>query len=203
MLSEAAAHAKLHGKNLYIATMDARKAFDVVDHNQLKAKLFMSGICSKMWCLLDNLYTDMTEVVRWNNKYSRRYEVQQGVGQGRPPYSDLFKCHIKPLLQKLESSGYGIHIGPLYCGCPSVADDVTLIATQATHIQFMLNICYEFSCDNKYEIHPEKSSVTKLVTKPIDNEKLNLEDFECDRDHFKIGSDPIKLSQCFKQLGLD
>ena len=49
MLTEAAAHAKFHGKNLYIATMDARKAFDVVDHNQLKAKLFMSGICSKMW----------------------------------------------------------------------------------------------------------------------------------------------------------
>ena len=50
MLTESAAHAKINGTDLYIATMDARKAFDVVDHNQLKTKLYMSGICSKMWC---------------------------------------------------------------------------------------------------------------------------------------------------------
>ena len=82
LVTEAIAEAKANRTPLYIATLDARKAFDVVNHQVLKTKLYNSPICGRLWNMIDDLYTGGNEVIRWNGKYSSPYQVKQGVKQG-------------------------------------------------------------------------------------------------------------------------
>ena len=82
LVTEAIAEAKASRTPLYIATLDARKAFDVVNHQVLKTKLYNSPNCGRLWNMIDDLYTGGNEVIRWNGKYSSPYQVKQGVKQG-------------------------------------------------------------------------------------------------------------------------
>ena len=82
LVTEAIAEAKANRTPLYIATLDARKAFDVVNHQVPKTKLYNSPICGRLWNLIDDLYTAGNEVICWNGKYSSPYQVKQGVKQG-------------------------------------------------------------------------------------------------------------------------
>ena len=55
---ESIANAKLGKTPLYVVSLDARKAFDVVDHFLLKKRLFHSGIGYGMWKLADDMYVE-------------------------------------------------------------------------------------------------------------------------------------------------
>jgi hypothetical protein len=47
---------------LYIAFLDSQKAFDVVDHQSLKCKLFYNGINGKIWSLMDAWYFNLSSI---------------------------------------------------------------------------------------------------------------------------------------------
>ena len=70
-LSEAIVEAKDKKEHLYVAILDASKAFDVVDHNILQMKLHEAQVGVNIWCPIDSLYNDCHEVVRWEGEYSR------------------------------------------------------------------------------------------------------------------------------------
>ena len=65
IISEAIFNAKK--EQLFMASLDAQKAFDTVDHNVLFNKLHHLGIQGKMWIFLKNLYTGASVKVKWNN----------------------------------------------------------------------------------------------------------------------------------------
>ena len=188
LLTEIINYAKTHHLPLYIATLDAQKAFDVVDHDQLKVKLFHQGIDPKLWCLLDDLYSNMTEVVKWRGKFSERYEVLQGVGQGRIPSAHMYKAHIKPHLDTMQRADIGVSIGPYYIGTPTVADDVIHAATSPVSMQIMLNHSHQYSVENKYNLHPDKGTITEFL-----NIKENTQ--------FTLGENIIKTTDEFSHLG--
>ena len=102
-ITEAIAHAKYNKLPLYIATIDGRTAFDIVQHNQMKMKLFYHGITGSLWIALDDIYSNQSETTRWCGKESRSYLILQGVGQGRIPSSHMYKIHINPLLDMLNT----------------------------------------------------------------------------------------------------
>ena len=51
-------------KNIYFCFIDYAKAFDCVDHNQLRKILNEMGIPDHVICLLRNLYADQEATVR-------------------------------------------------------------------------------------------------------------------------------------------
>ena len=138
LVTEAIAEAKANRTPLYIATLDARKAFDVINHQVLKTKLYNSPICGRLWNMIDDLYTGGNEVIRWNGKYSSPYQVKQGVKQGGIFSPCLYKLYLYDLLDTHKKSDLGLRIGCTYVGTPTCADDVLHLASTGYELQSML-----------------------------------------------------------------
>ena len=157
ILSETVTEGMENNLPVYSAYLDTQKAFDVVDHNSLKCKLFHQDINHHIWKTIDNLYSVLSSKVRWKGETSQNFRVMQGVRQGGILSTGLYKVYINDLLLSLEKSGIGTYIGTTYTGCPTVADDLTLLNNQEHGVQDMLDITYRYANRERYIIHPEKS----------------------------------------------
>lgn len=191
-LTEAIAYAKDEKRPLYVATLDAQKAFDVVDHGMLKSRLHYAGIQGHTWKMIDCLYTGCEEVVKWKGGYSRPYQVQQGVRQGGVLSTTLYKEYVNPLLADNEKSGIGASIGSIYLGSPTCADDILLLSNSPVQLQQMLSTAHKYSRDNHYTIHPGKSSVTTFIPPSVPTAV----------DCWYLGENPITTTASFTHLGL-
>ncbi len=172
----------------------ALKAFDVVDHDILRLKINRAGIRGKMWVLIDDLHQNAQEVVKWRRIFSGEYMVRQGVRQGGIISTHLYKNYIHKLLKMFEKSGLGVTIGSLYLylGAPTCADDILLIANTSFQSQAMLDLSVNYSIENKYSIHPVKSTVIPYI-KPKQEAATHV--------HYHLGDKPVNTTQSFSHLG--
>lgn len=173
IISEAVVEATENGQSLYLALLDSQRAFDVVSHQSMKRKLFLSGINLKLWKLIDNWYQNLTSKVKWKGIQSRPFPILQGVRQGGILSTGLYKTYINDLLLSLEEQQLGSFIGTTYIGCPTVADDVALISYSPDELQNMLNVTFNYSTRECYNIHPQKSMVIPKVKSKRSEENLN------------------------------
>ena len=197
VLTEAIAEAKVQKTPLFAASLDARKAFDVVQHSRLKSKLFNSSLRKPLWLLIDDFYTDGKECVLWKGVYGDNYTVKQGVRQGGILSTHLYKLYLNDLLESLRKSNIGMSIGPVYIGTPSCADDVLLLSTINQELQGMLGVSGSYSIVHGYEIHPVKSSVTPL------HQPRKLSSIALENCQWTINGVPASTTQSFTHLGLE
>ena len=66
----------------HIAFLDSKSAFGVVSHDSLIRKLFNIGVEENYWNLINSLHSGAQTEMKWNNRFSDSFEVQQGVRQG-------------------------------------------------------------------------------------------------------------------------
>ena len=194
MITEAAAAAKVSRVPLYVASLDARKAFDVVNHTLLKKKLFYTNTSKGLWRVIDDMYVDSCEVIRWKGADSEQYIVEKGVKQGSISSPSLYKLYINGLLQLLKRSTLGTCIGSIYLGAPTCADDVLLMANSPSELQGMLNICHDYALQHRYELHPQKSVITQLVPGPYQSTNPGP---------WVLGNSEVTIAQSFVHLGLE
>ena len=192
-LTETIAMAKDSKIPLYVTSLDAQKAFDVVDHSILRSRVFHSGMTGLGWTLIDDLHVNCNENVRWKGSLSKPYSVSQGVRQGGVLSTILYKKYLDPLLQEMELAGTGTFIGDIYLGIPTCADDVLLLSNEKTQMQAMLRRTYEYSQQNKYTLHPQKSTTSQLCRKT----KLSSRP-----DVLYLGEEEITKAEEFTHLGL-
>ena len=138
--TEVLANNKDKSEDTYVATADVQKAFDSVFHPSLLRKLFIATEADATWPLFSYLLHNIEVKVRIGPLKSKCVTLNQGVGQGRIPSTSQYKLHLDRLLSTLESSGLGSHIGPFYCGAPTCADDVLLVADSHNELQAQLDI---------------------------------------------------------------
>jgi hypothetical protein len=132
----------------------------------------------EIWKVIQDLYSDMSSQVKWNGYTSKNFNIKQGVVQGGVLSTHLYKSYINDLPLELEKRGLGLTIGLEYCGSPLCADDIVLMSTDDAEIQTMLDIAYKYSCQHRYNIHPEKSALIKT-----------------ERNKMKILTEPVKLGE--------
>ena len=190
IVSEGVLQAKQLKQNLYLAALDTQKAFDVVDHTILLEKLYHQ-IPPDIWRTIKNLYTGMTSEVKWNRNNSSQFPINQGVRQGGILSTHLYKLYINDLPTILERHRLGLNIGEEFYGSPLCADDIILMSTNPTEIQSMLDISYNYSCQHRYIIHPEKSML-------ITTERLK----DNSTHSITIGEKPIQSSLQTTHLGI-
>lgn len=169
ILSEQMNEALDNKSELYIASLDARKAFDMVYHPLLMRKLYLSDVDPLTWCSINNWYEDLSSQVMWKGELSHKYNIDLGVRQGGVFSAENYKSYINPLLLDLEDKGVGSRIGPMYTGSPTCADDILLTANNEYELQHMLNITTEYANRNRYVLHPEKSVV--MIFNPVCEDK--------------------------------
>jgi hypothetical protein len=160
LVTEAIAEQRDSKCPLYIATLDAQKAFDVVDHDSLMWKWHERGLRGILWHLKDNSYVNMTSKTKWKGLLSQPFDIKQGVRQGGIPSTTDYKLYIDPLLKDFETSDVGLHIGSTYVGSPTCADDIVLLTKSIFSLQYLVTTAEHYAKKEHYTIHPTKSVVS-------------------------------------------
>ena len=190
-LTENIAHAKDTNKDLWITTLDAQKAFDVVRHSTLKFKIHQRGTKGRLWRVIDDLYTNCKETTLWAGDHSRTYDIQRGVRQGGVLSAPLYKTYADSALTQVSRAMIGCKIGNIILSSPTCADDVLLASNNAHEMQCMINLCAGYAEENGYKLHPQKSVVTHLIG--------NCDDPK----NWQLGNKPMTTSTEFIHLGLN
>ncbi len=153
----------------YSAFLDACKAFDTVWHAGLFVKLYKAGLSGDIWQVLYYWYRHIVSFVKWNNEVSVSVSILQGVKQGALLSPIFYATYINDLLFQLELSGHGVNIGPYYCGSPTYADDMCLLASSPSELQSLLDLVYMYATCWRY---PIKTKLLVFGESPISRKRL-------------------------------
>ena len=99
--------------------------------------------------------------IKWEGQISSGFQEKQGVRQGGVWSPTAYKVFINSLLKLFEQYKIGSHIGSIYCGVPTVANDVTLIANDPYDLQAMIDIQMAHANKFRYIIIEQKSCILK------------------------------------------
>ena len=105
IIEEFLRESKYNNLTARLILLDAKLAFDVVDHDHMLRRLFHIGVQDKQWTLISSLRRDALSVVKWVGEQSRSFKIHQGVHQGSIVSIDFYKIYQNPLLNTL---GYNI-----------------------------------------------------------------------------------------------
>ena len=154
----------------YIAFLDAKSPFDVVNHASLMRKLFHMGVDGQAWNLIDSIHTHAETVVKWGGHFSEKIAIHQGVRQGGILSTDMYKVYNNKLLDRLESTMLGIRIGGINCAASTCADDTTVATKERSPLQTLLGISDEYS-NLEYYLLKLMNSVVLSVPPPRRKDK--------------------------------
>ena len=135
-------HFNRNGSNVFIASLDATKAFDKINHYKLFSTLYNYGLPDIIINTIVNWYTKLFVRVKWGNSLSSPFNVKSGVRQGGVLSGPFFNLYVNIILTKLRSSNLGCHLKNMYTGSLMYADDLILLSSSLLELQQMLNICF-------------------------------------------------------------
>jgi hypothetical protein len=81
------------------------------------------------------MYRDMSVQVKWNNKLTDKIPLEQGI---RQPV--LCKRYNNTILNAVQASGLGAHIGNINVSSPTCVDDIALLGCKGHELQALLDI---------------------------------------------------------------
>ena len=129
------------GSNVYMAALDASKAFDRVNHFKLFAILIKMGLSPSFVNIIVNWYSKLFVVVRWNGYNSTPLSVLSGVRQGGILSPILFNVYVNCIISTLRNESRGCHVRNIFLGCIMYADDLLLLSASVLDLQQMLDSC--------------------------------------------------------------
>ena len=106
-----------NGSNVYACLMDMSKAFDNVKHSLLFQKLLDRELPPIVIRYLLITYKLQKANVKWNQEFSRFFDITNGVKQGAILSAVLYCIYTNDLYQELRRSKVGCTIGHAYVGC--------------------------------------------------------------------------------------
>ena len=127
-------------KLIYSCFVDFTKAFDLVDHQLMYIKLKEYGIEGNMLNLITEIYSLTQNTIRINGHFTPVFESENGVRQGDNFSPVIFSAFINGLLEELNNSKTGVKIGNMVINNLAYADDIVIIANNASDLQKLLNI---------------------------------------------------------------
>ena len=171
LITEAINDLRDRGEGLYLATLDAEKAFDVVWHASLLRKLFIDGIQGDSWLLIKSLHDKAHTQIKWGPSLSEPIEIKQGIRQGAKLSTTLYKRYNNGLLTSLEEMNLGVNIGTENITSPTCADDLALLEQQPARLQSLATAVYNHSCKDRFKINGQKSEIVPINIKASQQQK--------------------------------
>ena len=158
-LTEAVAEATDLKKTLYVAMLDASKAFDVVVHSSLLAKLYNLDFTGVNWLLLQKWYQGMGSQVKWSGMLSRLIKEYIGLRQGGKLSAKMYVGLTNNNLDELKDNSIGFKIGTEYVGCPTCADDTAIVSDCLYQLQVALYVCESFARKEHFDYSLTKTRI--------------------------------------------
>ncbi len=153
---------------VYIAYLDATKAFDLVHHWTRLRKLIDSGLDYLTIRILCYWFRNQFFVVRWGNILSSPFPVRNSCRQGGLLSPYLFAIYVDRLSEKLSESGLGCHVGNIITNHLSFADDFCLLATSIHALKRLLSLCEEYASEHRIIFNPSKTVCQCFVPRSFD-----------------------------------
>ena len=155
-------------KNIYFCLIDYAKAFDCVDHNQLRKILKGMAIPDHVTCLLRYLYASQEETIRTGHGTTDWFQIGKGGCQGCILSSCLFNFYAEYIMRKtgLEEAQAGIKIPGRNINNLRYADETTLMAESEEELKSLLMKVKEESEKVGLKLNIEKTNIMASVPIP-------------------------------------
>ena len=161
-LKEIVDHYLRNRSAVFVCFLDARKAFDRVNHWTLFDKLLRRGMDRSVVRLLVSWRESQRYHVLWGKALSEGFSVTNGVRQGGILSPYLFNVYTDHLSDILDRSGVGCHylgsVNHLY-----YADDMVLLAPTPHGLQKMVDICAEYAEYHDILFNTKKSVCMAII----------------------------------------
>ena len=95
--------------------------------------------------------------VKWANSTSYSFPVANGVRQGGCLSPLLFNVYLDDLLQMLQSTGIGCHVGGCAVNVLAYADDIVVLSPSRGGLQELVKICESFAVSRDIQFNAKKS----------------------------------------------
>ena len=145
---------------LYVAFIDYRKAFDLINREKLWEAMEETGISTKIINMIKGIYKHVSAKVRFGNKLSDKINCPLGVKQGCLLSPALFSILINKVAQKITVGGrmgYQFINGGKEIFSLLFADDIVLISKSPAGLQNQINNLKRVSEDLGLEVNLDKT----------------------------------------------
>ena len=177
-------------KNIYFCFIDYAKAFDCVDHNELRKILKEMGIPDHLTCLLRNLYVGQEATARTGHGTTDWFQIGKGVHQGCILSLCFFNFYAEYIMRNagLDEAQAGINIAGRNINNLRYSDDSTLMAESEKELKSLLMKMKEESENVGLKPNIQKTKI--MASGPITSWQILGETMETVRD-FILGSSKI------------
>ena len=147
--------------------VDSSKVFDTVWRHGILLKLYNLGVTSKLWSLIQNCHNSTSSSNVVNQTQSRWFNVFQGVRQGSFLSSFLYLVFINEIIDTLQQSSMCSKLLNVSKAskCPSLADDISLVALTPSSLQDMLKVSDRYSKKWRFKFNANKSCILRFRLK--------------------------------------
>ena len=175
---------------MYVAYLDASKAFDRVNQNKLFKKLLNNGVPKWIIKVISQWYCNQTLCVKWGSVISEVFPVNNGVRQGGILSPLLFNVYINNLSISLRKLPIGCCSGENVINHLRYADDIVLLSPSAKGMQRLLDNAYAYGC--QYDILFNSQTSQLMI---FDTMRLGY------NGNIMLGEGPLTVTNSYKYLG--
>ena len=112
---------------VYMCFLDAKKAFDRVNHWTLAKKLLERNVPLHLVKLFIFSYREKEFIVRWGNSSSMTFRCANRIRQWGQLSPLLYNVYTDDLNHHLQATGEGCYVGGVYINSLSYADDMVFL----------------------------------------------------------------------------
>lgn len=143
-------------RNLSLAFLDVKAAFDTLDHNAVKLALDAARCPSNLRSYILSSYSNSTTCFEMANGRTKQIVLKRGVKQGDPLSTFLFALAIDDILAGLVPASHGLCDPELGITHLAYADDVVLVADDRAKLQSAIDFVSERFEARGLQLSPSK-----------------------------------------------
>ena len=158
---------------LYIASLDAAKAYDSVWRDGIFYKL-KNILHSQFWLVLKVYYSNSDGIFKINNKLIEEslIKITRGVKQGGILSPQLFNFYINELIEAVNKMGVGCSIDDSRISMMGYCDDLLAMSTTIHQLNKITTMCFEFGKKWLIKFNAEKSVIMNCGSKLYSDDQI-------------------------------
>jgi hypothetical protein len=165
------------GKNLSMAWIDYKKAYDMVPHSWIKEVVDMLGVAGNIGGLLSNSMSGWKTQLMGGTEVLGTVDIKRGIFQGDSLSPLLFVMIMIPLSQQLKAAnkGYKLKNTDRSISHLLFMDDLKLYARSKSELEELVGVVKKYSDDIRMEFGMSKCAVLSVLRgKRVEEDGLEL-----------------------------